>query len=354
MKLDIIQNSFAGGEFGPSLLGRTDIVQYANACEVVENFLPRPYGSVISTPGTRYVATVSDSTLRTRLIKFVFNRQDAYAIEMGDLYMRFFTNRGQVVNKTGTEDLSAFSANLKAHWKCNDNTNSSTVIDAVGSYNGTATTLTSSLTTTAIVSTGFNLGGIHHISISDADDFTRTASTQPMTILGWFYYENNGASQCLISKPSEYEISSDSNDKLSFIAYDGTSNRVLLLHCDGTDGSTSFIDSSSSGHTVTAVGNAQIDTAQYKFGGASALFDGSGDYLTVPDSSDFNFGANPVTIDFWVKFNAITAEDGLLSISNSASGQDTSDVFTIRIDASDSSKINVRTCLLYTSDAADE
>jgi len=70
MKVDTIQTSFAGGEFGASLRGRTDIAQYANACEIVQNFLIRPYGSAISTPGTRYVATASDSTLKTRLIPF--------------------------------------------------------------------------------------------------------------------------------------------------------------------------------------------------------------------------------------------------------------------------------------------
>src|SRR3990167_8893029 len=37
----------------------------------------------------------------------------------------------------------------------------------------------------------------------------------------------------------------------------------LMLHMDGTDGSTTFTDTIGT-HTVTAVGNAQIDTAQYK------------------------------------------------------------------------------------------
>jgi len=60
-------------------------------------------------------------------------------------------------------------------------------------------------------------------------------------------------------------------------------------------------------HTVTAHGNAQIDTAQSKFGGASGLFDGSGDYLSTPDSDDWNFGTGDFTIDFWVRFNSLPA-----------------------------------------------
>jgi hypothetical protein len=67
------------------------------------------------------------------------------------------------------------------------------------------------------------------------------------------------------------------------------SNVSLLLHGDGTNGSTTITDSSGSPKTVTAVGNAQISTAQSKFGGASIAFDGTGDYLTVPAGSDFSF-----------------------------------------------------------------
>lgn len=86
---------------------------------------------------------------------------------------------------------------------------------------------------------------------------------------------------------------------------------VLMLHCDGADGSTSFPDSSISAKTVTAVGDAQVDTAQSKFGGASALFDGISDYLSVPDSADFDFSAD-FTIDFWVRFNSLLVSQALL------------------------------------------
>jgi len=63
-------------------------------------------------------------------------------------------------------------------------------------------------------------------------------------------------------------------------------------------------------HVVTAYGNAQIDTAQNKFGGASGLFDGTGDYLSLVDSDDWNFGTGDFTIDFWVRFNALPAASG--------------------------------------------
>jgi hypothetical protein len=78
---------------------------------------------------------------------------------------------------------------------------------------------------------------------------------------------------------------------------------VLMLKCDGTDASTTFTDSSDSAHTVTANGNAQVDTAQSKFSGASLIVDGAGDYLSIPDSDNWNLGTGDFTIDFFVRFN---------------------------------------------------
>jgi len=82
-------------------------------------------------------------------------------------------------------------------------------------------------------------------------------------------------------------------------------NTVLCLHCDGVDGSASFPDGSQYGHPATSNWNAQVSTAQSKFGGASLLCDGVGDQLSVPDHTDFRFGSGNFTIDFWVRFNSL-------------------------------------------------
>lgn len=75
----------------------------------------------------------------------------------------------------------------------------------------------------------------------------------------------------------------------------------LLLHMDGSNGSSTFTDSSSAARTITRFGNAQISTAQSKFGGASALFDGSGDYLTTAYSTTaFDWWTSDFTIEAWV------------------------------------------------------
>jgi len=77
----------------------------------------------------------------------------------------------------------------------------------------------------------------------------------------------------------------------------------LLLHGDGTSGSTTFTDSSSNAVVVTANGNAQIDTAIKKFGTGSIQFDGTGDYLTTSTNSAFGYGAGDFTIEFFLYLN---------------------------------------------------
>lgn len=80
---------------------------------------------------------------------------------------------------------------------------------------------------------------------------------------------------------------------------------VALLHLNGADASTTFTDES--GKSWTAAGNAQIDTAQSVFGGASLLLDGTGDYITSVDHADWQLdggsNSNAWTVDFRVRFN---------------------------------------------------
>lgn len=90
-------------------------------------------------------------------------------------------------------------------------------------------------------------------------------------------------------------------------------NVSLLLHGDGANGSTTIIDSSPSPKTVTAVGNAQISTAQSKFGGASMLFDGNGDVLTVPKSDEVDFGLGDFTIEAWIRFSALATDNSIVA-----------------------------------------
>lgn len=104
---------------------------------------------------------------------------------------------------------------------------------------------------------------------------------------------------------------------------------VLLMHMDGTDASTIFTDEK--GHTMTANGNAQIDTAQKVFGTGSGLFDGSSDYIDVAHSSDWDFGSGDFTVDFRLKINSIP-EDNCIYLQTASSGNYSPLFISIRTD----------------------
>jgi len=87
-------------------------------------------------------------------------------------------------------------------------------------------------------------------------------------------------------------------------AFSDDDNTVMLLHFDGDDAATTFIDSATSGKSVTPVADAQVDTAQYKFASGSLLLDGTGDYLSIPDDADWVFSGD-FTIDGWVRWGAV-------------------------------------------------
>jgi hypothetical protein len=100
----------------------------------------------------------------------------------------------------------------------------------------------------------------------------------------------------------------------------------LLLNGDGTNGSQVFTDLSSSPKTITANGNAQISTAQQRYGTGAMYFDGNGDYLSLSTSPYFNFGTGDFTIEVWIKTNTkvdyqsifISGDIGLWMHTNSA------------------------------------
>lgn len=78
----------------------------------------------------------------------------------------------------------------------------------------------------------------------------------------------------------------------------------LLMTFEGPDASAVFVDAT--GKTVAPTGNAQIDTAQFKYGTSSALFDGTGDYLTVTDANnDLDIGTQDFCIETWIRFNSV-------------------------------------------------
>lgn len=113
-------------------------------------------------------------------------------------------------------------------------------------------------------------------------------------------------------------------------------NTNLLMHMDGADNGTIFADDT--GKLVTSNGDAATKTSNIKFGTASAYFDGNGDYLTLPDSTDFDFGSGNFTIDFWFKPTSNVGEQFLF---NKGSGTGFVPLRISYSDTNNSGKINV-------------
>lgn len=93
-------------------------------------------------------------------------------------------------------------------------------------------------------------------------------------------------------------------------------NVSLLLHMDGDNNSTTFKDSSANGSIVSVFGNSKISTTQSKIGGASGYFDGTGDYLTIPDSTVFDFGTNDFTFECWIYPTAYPSPAADICVTN--------------------------------------
>ncbi len=97
MKASPLKSSFNAGEISPLLYGRVDIAKYQNGCKTLCNFIPVVQGGAKRRPGTRYAGAVKDSTQRTWLAKFEFNTSQAYVLEFGHQYVRFWANHGQLL-----------------------------------------------------------------------------------------------------------------------------------------------------------------------------------------------------------------------------------------------------------------
>lgn len=89
-----IQPTFSSGEVSPPIYARIDIQKYRTSLRTCRNFIVQPHGGVSNRPGTRYVATTKNSTLaQTTIVQdFIFNEDQAYILEFGDEYVRFFTD----------------------------------------------------------------------------------------------------------------------------------------------------------------------------------------------------------------------------------------------------------------------
>jgi hypothetical protein len=88
--------NFNAGELAPELEGRVDLGKYANGAKLLQNFMPLVQGPARRRAGSRYVAGLKSSASRAWLFEFEFSTTQAFMLEFGDRYVRFYTLHGQL------------------------------------------------------------------------------------------------------------------------------------------------------------------------------------------------------------------------------------------------------------------
>lgn len=100
-KINYITTNFTAGELSPQIEGRVDLAKYQNGCATLNNVFIRVYGGAYRRPGT-YLASVSNlSTSAVRVIPFEFSTTQAYIIEAGEKYFRYYKDSGLLVTTAG-------------------------------------------------------------------------------------------------------------------------------------------------------------------------------------------------------------------------------------------------------------
>ena len=153
--------SFNTGELSPRLSARLDFTKYKSGVETMENLLALPEGGAMRRSGSRYVAaTKNGATEQARLKKFEFSTTQAYIIEAGKEYMRFYRNQGQITipNTDAAVTNGAFGSNISG-WTdssngtgaiAHDATNLDMELQAAGSGNEAIAEQSISVTTTSV------------------------------------------------------------------------------------------------------------------------------------------------------------------------------------------------------------
>lgn len=89
-----ILTNFTAGEISPRIHGRVDLAKYANGARELTNVTVLPQGGARKRGGTLQVTSVKNDNPNSILVPFVFSTTQAYMLEFGPNYIRFFKDRG--------------------------------------------------------------------------------------------------------------------------------------------------------------------------------------------------------------------------------------------------------------------
>ncbi|MBV4365921.1 hypothetical protein [Erwinia phyllosphaerae] len=94
-------NSFNAGEFSPLMLAQTDFQKWKSGCKRMLNFIPRSQGPAERRGGTYFVSEVKDSGQKVWLARFEYNTTQAFILEFGPGYIKFYSDHGVALDASG-------------------------------------------------------------------------------------------------------------------------------------------------------------------------------------------------------------------------------------------------------------
>jgi len=100
-RVSTIVTNFQAGELSPRLEGRIDLQKYNSGAQKLENMLVFPQGGITRRPGTKYAGSSKDGG-KVRLIPFEYSDEQAYVLEFGANYIRYFKDGGILTEATET------------------------------------------------------------------------------------------------------------------------------------------------------------------------------------------------------------------------------------------------------------
>ena len=98
-RVSTIVTNFRAGELSPRLEGRIDLQKYNEGAQTLTNMLVFPQGGTTRRPGTKFAGRSKDGG-KVRLINFEYSDEQAYVLEFGANYIRFFKDGGILTEAT--------------------------------------------------------------------------------------------------------------------------------------------------------------------------------------------------------------------------------------------------------------
>ena len=110
------QTNFTAGELTPRMKGRGDVARHQNGAEVIENGIIVVHGGIKRRDGTRFLQEAKYAGARAaRVIRYVYNIEQSYALEFGHQYVRAYDGiTGAVILNSGLTTLEIASPYTEA------------------------------------------------------------------------------------------------------------------------------------------------------------------------------------------------------------------------------------------------